>query len=196
MNMRRHPLTSLVAALVLPLSLVACWLAEGTVGGTVSGLPTGASVVLQNNGTDNLTVSANGSFTFSKPVESEKTYAVTVLTQPAGANCTVTANGSGTIDANGNNVTNVAVTCVVTASLTGTVSGLLPGTAVTLSNAGVPLPVAVNGAFAFNGIMAAGTTYNVTVAPDGNPAGQTCNITGGSGTIVTGTPTAVVVTCS
>ena len=193
--MRRHPVTFFVATLVLPLLLAACWLGEATVGGTVSGLPTGANVVLQNNGTDNLTVSANGSFTFSKSVEGEKTYAVTVLTQPVGANCTV-ANDTGTIDADGTNVTNVAVTCVANASLTGTVSGLLPGTAVTLSNAGVLLPVAVNGAFAFDGVMAAGTAYNVTVAPNGSPAGQTCSITGGSGTIVTGTPTAVVVTCS
>ncbi|MBT9526564.1 MAG: DUF4369 domain-containing protein [Rhizobacter sp.] len=193
--MRRHPVTFFVATVVLPLLLVACWVGEATVGGTVSGLPTGASVVLQNNGTDNLTVSANGSFTFSKTVEGEKTYAVSVLTQPAGATCTV-ANGSGTIDADGTNVTNVAVTCVTSASLTGTVSGLLPGTAVTLSNAGVLLPVAVNGAFAFPGVMTAGTAYNVTVDPNGSPAGLTCNITNGSGTIVTGTPTAVVVTCS
>ena len=193
--MRRHPITLFVATLVLPVLLVACWLGEATVGGTVSGLPTGANVILQNNGTDNLTVNANGSFTFSKTVEGEKTYAVTVLTQPAGATCTV-ANDSGTIDADGTNVTNVAVTCVATASLTGTVSGLLPGTAVTLRNASIDLPVAVNGAFAFPGEMTAGTTYNVTVAPNGNPAGQTCNIAGGSSTIVTGTPTAVVVTCS
>jgi hypothetical protein len=191
--MRRHTAPLLIAALALPLLLAACWVGDATVGGTVSGLPTGANVVLQNNGTDNLTVSANGSFTFSKTVAGEKTYAVTVLTQPAGATCTV-ANGSGTIDVDGTDVTNVAVTCVATASLTGTVSGLLAGGAVTLSNAGVALPVAVNGAFAFNGVMAAGTPYNVTVIQ--NPAGQTCTIAGGTGTIATGTSTAVVVTCT
>ncbi len=194
--MRRHPVTFFVATLVLPLLLVACWVGEGTVGGTVSGLPTGANVVLQNNGTDNLTVSANGRFTFSKAVEGEKTYAVTVLTEPVGADCTVVANGSGTMDADGTNVTNVAVTCVVTASLTGTVSGLLAGGTVRLSNAGEVLAVSVNGAFAFDGILPATTAYNVTLAPNGNPAGQTCTIQGGSGTIVTGTPTAVVVTCT
>ena len=193
--MRRHPVTFFVATLVLPLLLAACWLGEATVGGTVSGLPTGASVVLQNNGTDNLTVSANGRFTFSKSVEGEKTYAVTVLTQPVGANCTV-ANDTGTIDADGTNVTNVAVTCVVTASLTGTVSGLLAGGTVTLSNAGTPLAVTVNGAFAFDGILPGGTAYNVTVAPNGNPNGQTCTVTNGVGNIATGTPTAVVVTCT
>lgn len=193
--MRRHPVTFFVTTLVLPLLLAACWLGEATVGGTVSGLPTGANVVLQNNGTDNLTVSANGRFTFSKSVEGEKTYAVTVLTQPAGANCTV-ANESGTIDADGTNVTNVAVTCVVTASLTGTVSGLLAGGTVTLSNAGTTLGVTVNGAFAFDGILPGGTAYNVIVAPNGNPNDQTCTVTNGSGNIATGTPTAVVVTCT
>ena len=193
--MRRHPVTFFVTTLALPLLLAACWLGEATVGGTVSGLPTGASVVLQNNGTDNLTVSANGRFTFSKSVEGEKTYAVTVLTQPVGANCTV-ANDTGTIDADGTNVTNVAVTCVVTASLTGTVSGLLAGGTVTLSNAGTPLAVTVNGAFAFDGILPGGTAYNVTVAPNGNPNGQTCTVTNGVGNIATGTPTAVVVTCT
>ena len=194
--MRRHPVTSFVATLVLPLLLAACWVGEGTIGGTVSGLPTSANVVLQNNGTDNLTVSANGRFTFSKAVEGEKTYAVTVLTQPAGANCTVTANGSGTMDADGTNVTNVAVTCVVTASLTGTVSGLLAGGTVTLSNAGEQLAVTVNGAFAFDRILPPGTAYNVTVAPNGNPNGQTCTVTNGLGNIAAGTTTAVVVACT
>ncbi|GAB4561055.1 MAG: hypothetical protein Tsb007_25250 [Rhizobacter sp.] len=194
--MRRHPVTFFVATVVLPLLLVACWVGEATVGGTVSGLPTGASVVLQNNGTDNLTVSANGSFTFSKTVEGEKTYAVSVLTQPAGATCTV-ANGSGTIDTDGTDVTNVAVTCVASASLTGTLSGLPAGASVTLSNADVPLVVAVNGAFAFPGEIAAGTAYNVTVT--GQPINDVaiCTVTsGGSGTKVAGTPTAVVVTCN
>ena len=37
-----------------------------TIGGTVSGL-TGTGLVLQDNGGNNLTVSANGSFKFTKP---------------------------------------------------------------------------------------------------------------------------------
>jgi hypothetical protein len=66
-----------------------------TIGGTVSGLTAGTSVVLQNNGGNNLTVSANGSFTFSTPATS---YNVTVLTQPTGLNCMVT-DGTGTATA-------------------------------------------------------------------------------------------------
>ena len=193
--MRRYSATLLITALVSSLLLAACGGGDATVGGTVSGLPASASVVLQNNGADNLTVSTNGNFTFSKSVESDKTYSVTVLTQPTGANCAVASgSGSGTIDANGTNVSGVAVTCTV--SLTGTLFGLAPGASVTLSNAGVTLPLAVNGAFAFPGGMAAGTAYRVTVSTQ-PLGGQTCTVTsGGSGTIVSGTPTAVVVTCT
>ena len=58
-----------------------------TIGGTVTGL-TGAGLVLQDNGGDNLTVSANAtSFTFSTAVASGGAYSVTVLTQPAGQSC-------------------------------------------------------------------------------------------------------------
>jgi large repetitive protein len=35
-----------------------------TVGGTLTGLPAGDTVTLQDNGSDNLTLSNNGTFTF------------------------------------------------------------------------------------------------------------------------------------
>lgn len=75
-----------------------------TVGGALTGLLAGKSVVLQDNGGDDLTLTANGTFTFATGA----TYDVTVLTQPTGEACTVT-NGSGTIGST--NVTNVAVLC-------------------------------------------------------------------------------------
>jgi hypothetical protein len=78
-----------------------------TIGVTVSGLPAGKSVVLQNNGGNNLTVSANGAATFSDGVPGA--YAVTVLTQPAGAICLVNA-GSGTATAS---VNSIAVVCAL-----------------------------------------------------------------------------------
>jgi len=76
-----------------------------TIGGNVSGL-TGA-VVLRNNGADDLTVNADGAFTFPTPVATGVPYNVTVGTQPAGQTCTV-QNGSGTANAD---VSNVAVNC-------------------------------------------------------------------------------------
>ena len=63
-----------------------------TVGGTVSGLS--GTVVLQDNGGDNLSVTANGSFTFATSLASGAAYSVTVKTNPASQTCTVTS-GSG-----------------------------------------------------------------------------------------------------
>jgi len=88
--------------------LVVCSTAAYTVGGTMSGLGTAASAVLQNNNTDNLTVTANGPFTFVTPVAANSPYAVSLLTPPAGQNCSVTS-GSGTMAAS--NVSNVSVNC-------------------------------------------------------------------------------------
>src|SRR5271166_4989187 len=54
-----------------------------TIGGTISGL-TGTGLVLQDNGGNNLTVSANATtFTFATALDSGASYAVTVLTQPS-----------------------------------------------------------------------------------------------------------------
>ena len=93
---------------------------EYTIGGMVSGLSD--SVVLQNNGTDNETVSSDGVFTFSTAISEGSPYAVTVLTQPTGQTCTVT-NGSGTVGSA--NVTNVSATCVSNdTTLTASVSTL------------------------------------------------------------------------
>ena len=49
-----------------------------TIGGTVSGL-SGTGLVLQNNGGNNLSVSANGRFTFTTAIASGSTYNVTVF---------------------------------------------------------------------------------------------------------------------
>ena len=68
-----------------------------TVGGTVSGLGVGQSVILQNNGGNDQTVSADGAFTFATKVTSGSAYAVTA-TAPQGEACSVT-NGSGTATA-------------------------------------------------------------------------------------------------
>ena len=80
-----------------------------SIGGTLSGLADGQSVVLQNSASDDLTLSANGSFTFDTQMPSGNSYAITVLTQPTGQTCSVT-NDTGTVS--NANVTDVVVTCV------------------------------------------------------------------------------------
>ncbi|HTU67412.1 MAG TPA: putative Ig domain-containing protein [Steroidobacteraceae bacterium] len=64
-----------------------------TIGGAVSGL-TGTGLVLTNNGGDDLAITANGNFTFSRMVVARSAYNVAVKTQPSGQACTVT-NGTG-----------------------------------------------------------------------------------------------------
>ena len=85
--------------------------AAGTysVGGTVSGLS--GTVVLQDNGGDNLSVTANGSFTFATALPAGGSYNATVASNPSGQTCTV-ANGTGAVATA--NITNVAVTCTAT----------------------------------------------------------------------------------
>jgi hypothetical protein len=163
-----------------------------SVGGTVSGLS--GTVVLQDNGGDDLSVTANGPFTFATPVASGSPYSVTVKTNPSGQTCTVTS-GSGTVGSA--NITNVAVSCANTAGTTfsvgGTVSGL-SGTVVLQDNGGDNLSVTANGSFTFATQLASGTAYSVTVST--NPSGQTCTVTNGSGTIGSANVTNVAVACA
>jgi len=158
-----------------------------TVGGKVSGLV--GTLILQNNGGDNLTVTGNDAFTFNTALAYNKTYNVTVLTQPSGQTCSV-SNGSGSV---WGNVLNVAVVCSSsTYSVGGTVSGLA-GTLVLQNNAGDNLTVSGNGLFTFVTRIAAGSPYKVTVLIQ--PNGQTCSVNAGSGT-VTSAVAGVVVTCA
>lgn len=85
-----------------------------TVGGNVYDL-IGGALVLQDNGGDNVTVTASGSasypFTFSTGIATGQTYSVTVGTQPSSPaqNCVVSQEASGTIASA--NVTGVEVDC-------------------------------------------------------------------------------------
>jgi hypothetical protein len=101
-------------------SSVTVVLATETVSGTVSGLV--GTVVLRNNGTDSLSISAVGPFTFATPLAQGASYNVTVATQPPGQTCTV-ANGSGVLAATP--VTNVQVSCA--GGLAAPVLSLAPG---------------------------------------------------------------------
>ena len=81
-----------------------------TISGTLSGLAPTTTVTLVDNATDQITLSANGPFTFPTPLATGATYAVTVLSQPTSGTCTV-SNGTGMVSTS--NVTNIAVNCTV-----------------------------------------------------------------------------------
>ncbi len=94
-----------------------------TIGGQLTNVS--GTVVLQDNSGDNLSLSANGTFTFVKPLANGAMYDVTVLTQPANQFCSVTSGDKGSVASA--NVTTVMVNCVNTYSIGGQVSGLAPG---------------------------------------------------------------------
>jgi uncharacterized repeat protein (TIGR03803 family) len=164
-----------------------------TIGGTVSGL-SGTGLVLQDNGGNNLSVSASGSFVFTTTIASGGAYSVTVLTQPSSPaqTCAVT-NGSGTASAN---VTNIQITCITTATYTigGTVSGLSGTGLVLQDNGGNNLSVSANGSFVFTTTIASGGAYSVTVLTQPSSPAQTCAVTNGSGTASTNV-TNIQITC-
>lgn len=81
-----------------------------SIGGNIAGLS--GTVVLQNNGSDNLSLSNDGAFAFSTSLQPKATYDVTVASQPAGQVCTVT-KGTGTANAP---VSDVAVVCSLSMS--------------------------------------------------------------------------------
>jgi uncharacterized delta-60 repeat protein len=83
-----------------------------TVGGAAWWL--NGSVVLQNNGADDLTVTSEWFFEFPTPLTDGSPYLVTVKTQPVTQTCYVT-NGSGTVS--GSDVTNISVNCYNSGSL-------------------------------------------------------------------------------
>jgi hypothetical protein len=75
----------------------------------------------------------------------------------------------------------------------GTAAGL-SGPVVLADNGGDDLTVPADGAFRFPAPVAAGAPYSVTVATE--PAGQTCTVAGGSGTVGAGDVASVVVACA
>ena len=162
---------------------------EYTVGGTISGLT--GTLSLLNNGSDALTTSTDGHFTFTAPITDGGSYAVTVQSDPIDQTCTVN-NASGTI--NGANVANVNVTCSTNAyTVGGTVSGL-SGTVVLRNNGTNATSISSDGRFTFSTPIAQGSTYAVTVLTQ--PSTQTCTVSNGTGTMGGANVTNVSVTCS
>jgi hypothetical protein len=186
--MRSLKRLSVVAA---ALGLAAC--GGGEVGGTVTGLGPELSVTLLNNGSDALTVSRNGNFFFADRLDANAAYVVTVRTQPVGQVCAV-ANGSGSLDAEGNTVDTVRISCSFSSSLRGTVTGLQPGVAVVLANGDARLTLTADGRFAFAETLADGTRYSVRILTQ--PSGLGCNLQNAEGTFRASSFVDIVVSCS
>lgn len=147
-----------------------------SVGGTVAGLA--GTLGLQLNGAETLSLNADGAFAFTTTIADGGSYTVAVTAQPAGQVCSIT-NNTGIAAAN---ITNIAVSCVSQYGISGTLSGLESGSiGVTLNAGAETLTLSANGAFNFAAVLDSGASYAVTIASA--PAGHTCQVVNGSGTV-------------
>ena len=92
-----------------------------SIGGIVGGMGAGTSVVLSNNGGDNLAVSANGSFTFVTGLATGTNYKVAIVSNPAGQICSLGGSAVGSVALN--SITDIAVTCVPSSATVTTLAG-------------------------------------------------------------------------
>ena len=159
---------------------VTCVTGQFAIGVTVSGL-TGTGLVLQNNGGNDLPISADGGFTFANRLTDGATYTVTVRTQPTGQSCVV-QNPSGTIQ--GADASNITVSCVSDAfTIGGRVTGLAGAGLILQLNRGNDLTIVDNGAFAFETALQSGAAYAVSVRRQPTNPTQVCTVRNGAGTV-------------
>jgi 6-phosphogluconolactonase (cycloisomerase 2 family) len=173
--------------------VVSCTTNVYNIGGSVTGL-VGGGLVLQTNGSNNVSVATSGNYIFST-LASGTNYAVTVMTQPSNPaqTCTV-ANDTGTVT--NANVTNVAIACTTnTYAISGSVTGLTGAGLTVQTNGANPVGIAGAGTYTFASLPS-GSTYAVTVmAQPGNPS-QTCTVGNGTGPVVSADVTNVTITCT
>jgi hypothetical protein len=169
--------------------------ANDSVGGMVSGLANGATLLL-TDGTSTLPITTNGPYVFADNFAPGAPYNVTVAAQPAGQSCAL-SGGQGSMDGNGDAVTNVNRTCFVSGTISGSVTGLAAGATITLNDGISNLQVSANGPFAFGDLFPAGTVHGITIATP--PAsGLTCVVANFSGMFNAsdGAVTNVAVSCN
>jgi trimeric autotransporter adhesin len=173
---------------------VTCATNTFAVGGTVSGL-LGSGLTLSNNGGDDLTITADGTFRFNKPVASGANYDVAVRTQPTNPTqaCTV---GSPSGSVGNGDVTTVVVSCSTSDFTVGGTIGNLAGQGLVLQNNGGSDLILNSGASTFTfAPIASGSPYNVTVAAQPTGPAQSCTVTNPSGTVGGENVTSVRVDC-
>lgn len=200
---------ALAACLIATAILVGCSNGRGSVGepapaqggepplysvsGTISGLA-GSGLVLRNNDSEELSIAADGSFTFPTRLAPGTAYAVAVAVQPSGPSqtCTV-SNGSGSIGSA--NITDISVTCATgNFSVGGVVTGLTSAGLVLSNNGSDDVSIGADGSFVFPSLLVNDAPYNVTVRTQ--PTNQNCIVRNASGRVKGTSVTDIQVSCA
>ncbi len=160
----------------------------------ISGLA--GTIDVQDNGSDDLVESANGTYAFATAVQSGSPYDVTIASHTGPSQTCVIGNGSG-------DITDSSVTATIACStnaftIGGTLTGLASGEQLVLEdNSSDDLALGSNGSFTFATSGLCGANYDVTgeTAP-GSPSAETCTVSAGSGTVGSAAVTSVDVDCA
>ncbi len=134
-----------------------------TIGGTITGLA-GDGLVLQNNLSDDLIISTDGSFAFSATQVRNTDYIVSVLSNPTALSQTCeVGNAAGTMVAA--NVTDVLVSCTTDSfTVSGNLVGLNQDNIIVLQNNGADdLTLTSNGPYSFSTPILDGSNYMVSL---------------------------------
>lgn len=172
--------------------VITCTTRRFRIGADVRNLQ-GSGLQLRLAGADTLTIGSPGQHWFTTQQLSGSRYDVQVLTDPANPPQTCTpASPTGVV--RDRDVTVIVACALNTYQILASVSGLTAGTRLVLvNNGGEAVETTTDGTIPFPTPIATGSPYNVTI---GNPApaGHSCTVANGSGTVGSDTVT-VSVTC-
>lgn len=181
----------------IPAISVLCDSKEKTysIGGTVTGLQEGDSVVLLNNDNESTEIKADGTFRFSTGAVARSGYRVIVQKPPTNKICTVFKGTGVGVNAP---VTDIEVVCSEKRfTVGGVIAGLNVDKLVILlnnSDTNDALFIETNGVFTFLNPVAYDGGYRVTITRQ--PVGQQCTVTDGTAIGVRKNITTVKITCS
>ncbi|MBP7737679.1 MAG: hypothetical protein KA369_16980 [Spirochaetes bacterium] len=145
------------------------------IGGSVSGLH--GTLVLRNNGGDDLTISGDGPFKFPSTLKRGGTYDVSIKEQPAGPLCEL-FNGKGTALSE---VNDIIVVCSYKNYPVGVTVKGLTGKLNLLNNSIEPLAIDSDGSYLFNQPIVKGGRYRVTMTS--KPNEQSCTVNNAEGPV-------------
>ena len=171
--------------------MVACTDQTYSLGGTVQGL-NGAGLVLANGGMTLSVPSGAQTFTFPTALAFGSNFSVSVMAQPTGLVCGVSA-GSGLMPANP--VATIVVSCTAPIfTVGGTISGL-SANGLVLANGTDTLAVPANAThFTMATGVAYGAPYNIAIV--GHSPAFDCSLSNGSGVMPGANVTSIAVTCT
>jgi len=174
--------------------MVNCASNHYAIGGTITGLE-GGGLTLRNDGGDDLAINANGTFAFTTTHVYGDSYAITVDANPISPwqTCAV-AHDTGTVAAA--DVNDIAITCTTNRyDVVVAITGLAGTGLVVRNNGGDDLPISASGAATFATQIESGGGYAVEVFSSPTSPWQTCQVSGGTGTI-TSASVQIPVSCS